>query len=418
MSEYPNEIQKFRDSLSTFVGDNDLEKLEDLLIEYNIFQTLGISQNEHVHSRFLAWLFNPTASHGLGDWFLRRFLRNTLDCLGEDVDLKAVDIDGLPTETAEVETEDAGLDITIKISGKRDKFLCVIENKISYEEGKDQTKRYFAYINRNYPGWKHLLLFLTPEGHKSPQEKHFHHITYDRIVYGCLCELMQSSKFASLSGTTRLLLENYGRNLEVAVMSTNEEIDRLCQQIYKKHAYAIDRIIKVRQNEVNTLRDRIHTFLGKDQRFAGYVMVKYGNADPCYLLVFKEDWRVPRFQAKGFKFETNPRPFFTFNIEVSKKDRKIKGYLYVDQPIDEYYDLREKMKEGITKSQVDIEYKFQYPSSWRTREKAMKLPKEWDRDVMNDEYERVDKVISTFIEQTIPYITNVSKVIDEMMTSL
>lgn len=56
MSE-PNELKYLED----FVLKNpDLEKLENLLEEFNIFETLKITLAEIRHSNVLAWLLNIT----------------------------------------------------------------------------------------------------------------------------------------------------------------------------------------------------------------------------------------------------------------------------------------------------------------------------------------------------------------------
>ena len=67
--------EAMQDFLEDFIADNlDLERLEDMLAEFNVFEMLGIEKNEIRHSAFLAWLLDPNGTHGLGDYFLRRFL--------------------------------------------------------------------------------------------------------------------------------------------------------------------------------------------------------------------------------------------------------------------------------------------------------------------------------------------------------
>ena len=61
-------------ALQRLILDEDLEHLEDLLAEFNLFDVLKIERRELQHSALLAWLLDPSASHGLQDYFLRRFL--------------------------------------------------------------------------------------------------------------------------------------------------------------------------------------------------------------------------------------------------------------------------------------------------------------------------------------------------------
>jgi hypothetical protein len=65
--------------LEQFVVNNaDLERLESLLNQFNIFEAVGMVRQEIHHSRFLAFLLNPNASHHLGDVFLKTFLKRLL----------------------------------------------------------------------------------------------------------------------------------------------------------------------------------------------------------------------------------------------------------------------------------------------------------------------------------------------------
>jgi len=65
--------------LQALVVDNpELEELESLLEEFNIFEALGAVRQEARHSDFLAFLLNPRQNHGLGDAFARRLLQKAI----------------------------------------------------------------------------------------------------------------------------------------------------------------------------------------------------------------------------------------------------------------------------------------------------------------------------------------------------
>ncbi len=62
--------------LEDFIHDNSqLEKLESLVDEFNIFTSLKIVDTEIRHSNFLAWLLDPSETHGVGSYFLKSFLK-------------------------------------------------------------------------------------------------------------------------------------------------------------------------------------------------------------------------------------------------------------------------------------------------------------------------------------------------------
>lgn len=64
-------------ALERLLEDLDLERLEEIAQQFNIFDVLGIQRQESAHSNFLAWLLSPSGSHGLSDYFLKRFLWKT-----------------------------------------------------------------------------------------------------------------------------------------------------------------------------------------------------------------------------------------------------------------------------------------------------------------------------------------------------
>jgi hypothetical protein len=52
-----------RTLLEAFIVDNpELERLEDLLSEFNLFEALGAVRQEIRHSDFLSYLLDPTAN--------------------------------------------------------------------------------------------------------------------------------------------------------------------------------------------------------------------------------------------------------------------------------------------------------------------------------------------------------------------
>ena len=74
-------------ALDRFLADNpELEQLSDRLGTFNVFRALKIERVEIRHSNALAWLLDPSESHGLGDVVLRRVLSNLL--LESDTEVK------------------------------------------------------------------------------------------------------------------------------------------------------------------------------------------------------------------------------------------------------------------------------------------------------------------------------------------
>ncbi len=81
------------DDLERFVMNNDdLEKLEDSLSEFNIFEAIGAVRSELRHSDFLAFLLSPNKEHGLGDYFLKSLLMEGVSNFSSDLNAAHIDI--------------------------------------------------------------------------------------------------------------------------------------------------------------------------------------------------------------------------------------------------------------------------------------------------------------------------------------
>ncbi|PZO20689.1 MAG: hypothetical protein DCF25_06200 [Leptolyngbya foveolarum] len=49
------------------ISNPDLDRLESMLSELNLFEAIGIIRQELKHSTLLAFLLSPNEKHGLGD---------------------------------------------------------------------------------------------------------------------------------------------------------------------------------------------------------------------------------------------------------------------------------------------------------------------------------------------------------------
>lgn len=132
---------------------------------FNLFDVIDRSSHEHTHSNVLAWLFNPTEAHGLGDKFLRAFLKTIF---ADDFDLKN-------DRTVTVKREDKNCDIVIRQGSD---WVLVIENKIDSQERKGQTARYARKWRRQCPSAKFAYLSRTGE---SPKSKDFKCVSFQTV---------------------------------------------------------------------------------------------------------------------------------------------------------------------------------------------------------------------------------------------
>ena len=236
-----------REALQNLVMDEDLQRLEDLLAEFNLFDVLKIERRESQHSALLAWLLDPRGSHGLRDYFLRRFL-SLAAAEAHDRQVAGVtplDVDGWKLSNVEVATERHNIDVLI--IDETDGLVCFIENKIGSAEHSDQLSKYLDTVSREYDGLTSLPIFLTPEGLEP--ESDFDALRYVLIDYARVAELIErtlQTRGSTISVSVAGFMEQYARTLRRHVLNTADNVEELALQIYNNHRDAIDLIINAR----------------------------------------------------------------------------------------------------------------------------------------------------------------------------
>ena len=227
--------------LQALVLDRDLERLEDLLAEFNLFDVLKIERRELQHSALLAWLLDPRGSHGLRDYFLRRFLSEATAQARERgvADVTPLDVDGWKLDDIEVATERHNIDVLL--IDEADRFVCLIENKIGAGEHSGQLSRYLAEVEGRYEGFAPFPIFLTPDG-AEPNSEHdaerYVPLDYGRVA--ALVDRTLRTRGSTISSSVAAFLRQYARTLRRHVLNTTDNIDELALQIYNNHRAAID----------------------------------------------------------------------------------------------------------------------------------------------------------------------------------
>lgn len=238
--------------------NSDLERLSDILGQFNMFDVLKVSSQEIRHSNTLAWLLDPKESHGLQDKFLSRFLSLILS--SEDLKDNQLDVLNsirtfLPVLSPELETFDnvsiyreyKNIDLLIKIerfSDKKVDFAILIENKINSRQSKGQLKKYLETVKKEFENVIPVFLTLSPEEPEVP----FLVANYE-LIYNILKEFLSLHR-SQIPDEQFLFLNHYLKTLGRLTMN-EEEIRELCRKIYGKHKLAIDEIMRYASNNRN-----------------------------------------------------------------------------------------------------------------------------------------------------------------------
>ena len=198
-------------------------------------------------------VLDPRGSHGLGDMFLRGFLRapsavaasaEAADALGLNA-ITAVDVDGWDFGEAEVFIERHNIDILVIDEGNG--IVCLIENKIGSDEHSNQLSRYLKTVTRTYGHLNPLPVFLKPGAIQPANQRDAKR--YVPMGYGLVVELIESilrNRGASIEQGVADFLKQYELTLRRRVLSTPSDIDRLAYEIYNDHQEAIDLIFRAR----------------------------------------------------------------------------------------------------------------------------------------------------------------------------
>ena len=248
MEENYKKLEKLLENMSDIE-----EQLSPWMDNNNIFEILKISRQEIRHSNFLAYLFNPSASHKMNDAFLKSFLvhfyKRNRSIIQEQTKLSVFDIFWGDYNDALVYREHYNIDLFI-VSEKNKLTIC-LENKIDASESSHQLNKYKNFVVKNYPDYQNLFIFVDPYG-TTPSKKDWGSVTYTAVVE-ILSKILDEYE---LSTKVKLLIEDYCSMLKGDILM-DDKLQKLCQKIYVEYQDALDLIYEAKPDRISTLRSFI-----------------------------------------------------------------------------------------------------------------------------------------------------------------
>jgi hypothetical protein len=225
-------------ALERFITENDeLTRLESRIGRFNIFQALRIERTELRHSNFLAWLLNPTESHGAGGLFLRTLLLDLMRRAGPSRPISPILLERAEFRGTEVLREWKNIDLVIACH--QPPVVVVIENKIDAGHYNDLA-RYAATVRERFHDLKPLFVFLTLEGDDSP---HPEWLAYGYADVARVLSRCRELNTAEMGVDVAMFVDHYLSLLRSRTMTDqDDELRELCQKIYQNHRLAIDLI--------------------------------------------------------------------------------------------------------------------------------------------------------------------------------
>lgn len=233
-------------SLNQLLIDESFIALSATLKNQNIFDMLNVGERETIHSRFLGYLLDPNATHGLGTSFLESFLL----CLSEFIDKQKIPdiaVSGLDLDMANSICEwtsektkrdgaqriDVVLDIPYKSTGAGS-LIIAIECKVNATQGKGQLPIYDGLLKKAYPdrdqnGLIHRILITRYE--ETPESNEWAGVLWQDLVSRAL-----NVTFAKNGGAVSPKLYHLLTDYQTVINSWSDESDTqgtedLCQKL-------------------------------------------------------------------------------------------------------------------------------------------------------------------------------------------
>lgn len=238
--------------LERFVLDNpDLERLEAILDDFNPFVAMRWTRQETRHSNFLRWLLDPNETHGLGSYFLRQFMKYVASRSPQrTMELPSVvDLDSYSYSATQVQVEWNSIDLMVRDDAL--KLVTIIENKVDSSEHGEQLQRYRSVVERHFPSYKKLYVYLTIDG-DAPSDESFVSLTYAEIIR--LIEETISRRHDQLNPSVAEFMGAYVEMLRRHIVE-DSEIQKLSEKIYKTHRRALDILFELRADRASEIKE-------------------------------------------------------------------------------------------------------------------------------------------------------------------
>lgn len=381
-------------SLERFVVENeDMSDLEERIGRFNIFDALSIARVEIRHSNYLAWLLTPAESHGQGDLFLKSLLMDVLRKArqqGITPPISPVELDGADLKGVEIRREWRNIDMLIMCDEPR--FVIAIENKVDSGEHSNQLQRYEDTVAAEHRDARRLFVYLTPEGDE-PSDTDW--VAYSYADLHRAFTRTQKANAGAIGGDVAVFLGHYLSLIGNRFME-NEDIDKLCRQIYSNHRRALDLIWERVGTPASGLVGRIEEWLvGRPDQWM-HITTKQKEVE--FIPVTWAKMLPPVGKRKTFE------PEHWLTVRVRAGSARLRLFVVVCPTTDRA--IRKKALERLLKEKSEFGFstffkKKELTEDW-TRvlsEDICALPEDEEPDV-DAVMERVDKRLTEFAQQT------------------
>ncbi len=217
------------------LDDRAFAVLERELDVFCPFEAMGMIRQEIRHGAFLTYLFDPARPHGFGAECLRALMSAATASVDSAIaGMRPIDAHLMRYDDALVR-QWRNVDILVEVPSER--LVVAIELKIDAGEHGGQLGRYRSLVTKEWPGWRHLFLFLTKRGAEPSEE--------DGEGWGAVEIEALIDEFdrvlAQGAGTdaSKLMLRAYVAMLRRRHL-TDERLEKLARDLWARHRAALE----------------------------------------------------------------------------------------------------------------------------------------------------------------------------------
>jgi hypothetical protein len=183
-------------------------------------------------------LLDPNENHGFGELFLKGLIQRIVE-YDSDGRYDVFQLLLLDLHNFVVYREWKNIDLLLV--SEEEQVLISIENKVGSKEHSNQLNRYQSILEKEYPTFKKINIFLTPDGEEPSDVANWCVITYLDLV-----EILESiNKKIELLPDVKLMINNYIEVIRRDIVE-DERLIEICNKIYEKHKRALDLIYENR----------------------------------------------------------------------------------------------------------------------------------------------------------------------------
>ena len=241
-------IKDYRKEIMELLASKEYQNLSRFY-RPSIFEKIGISRLERVHSEFWRWMLDSSESHSLGGYPAECLLRVLLVAdenkvstalKDENVELfkrkiilgekMVIESNVSREETINYNSSNKRIDLLIKMKIKNmNKVLIIcIENKVKSKENDEQTVAYYEGVRDIYKDANILYVYLTPKSIETLKNgvececKDFIQIDYQLLTK----HILQPVRIKINVEEDRNLIENYIRCLSRPALEDSDDVDK------------------------------------------------------------------------------------------------------------------------------------------------------------------------------------------------